>query len=87
MRTVFFDVNLEGADFTGAVLDNAAFINCPSLHRARGLASVVHRKPSYLDLAIARRSIQDLPGEFLTGAGCSLEEIAALRALYREPGA
>jgi hypothetical protein len=76
---------LGGTDLTGAQLAFTLFADCHSLPLATGLAAVQHRGPSTLDLSTLRAAAAALPAAFLSGVGLSEPEIAALRALYKEP--
>jgi hypothetical protein len=77
------DCDLTGLDFTDATLQNVCFLNCPTLHLARGLENIQHKpsrswqSPSSLDMTTVRASIRNLPDVFLRGMGISDEEVTA----------
>jgi hypothetical protein len=57
------------------------FARCPDLSEALGLDSLTYTSPSSIDLESLRRSLADLPDEFLAGVGVEPREIEALRAV------
>jgi uncharacterized protein YjbI with pentapeptide repeats len=79
---VFHRTILTGTDFTGARLERTVFAQCPTLHKAVGLAAVEHLGASSLDQETLRACVHDLPDAFLQGVGFSLSEIKAHRLLY-----
>ena len=81
-NTVFVHVRLAGVDFTGAHLRDTAFLDCPDLDEAAGLAAVEHDGPSCLDRRTLSAGAARLPDAFLAGTGYSPKEVKALRALY-----
>jgi hypothetical protein len=83
VRTQFIRVDFTDADLTHARFWHTAFVDCATLHLARGLESVQHFGPSSLDARTLRASIDKLPLEFLLGVGYTAEEVTALRKLYR----
>jgi hypothetical protein len=74
----FKKANLRGTDFTGAVLFEADFCDCPmlatqlgnlDLSRTKGLKSVIHFGPSTIGIDTIYRSGGRIPELFLRGAG------------------
>jgi uncharacterized protein YjbI with pentapeptide repeats len=81
------EADLSGSDLTGVNLTGATFSltvlsNCRNLHKAVGLAEVIHPGPSSLDEATLRASVAHLPDAFLRGAGYTRSEINFFRRLY-----
>jgi len=90
---IFRRVNLAGTDFTDCELGDGSFIDCPTLHLAVGLETVLHKAPrprlsrrSCIDIDTLRASVTQLPGRFLNGMGLSTGEIECLRAMFRRTG-
>jgi hypothetical protein len=73
---------LRGADFTGATAGSTSFLECDDLHLAKGLESITHGFPTFLDRETLQNSVHGLPDVFLEGCGYTRLEIETLRALY-----
>jgi hypothetical protein len=78
--------NLNGAKFAAVLLASTSFLNCRTLHEAKGLDFIIHTGPSYLDAITLRSCVRFLPDVFLLGVGYTNEEIETLRAMYSDGG-
>ena len=77
---------LDGTDLSKAKLGDTIFANCPTLHLAKGLETIVHTQASSLDARTLRACVNKLPDIFLRGVGYNQEEIETLRAMYAGGG-
>jgi uncharacterized protein YjbI with pentapeptide repeats len=78
--THFAPVNVDWANFTGALMLGAIFAYV-DLSQAKGLETVEHAGPSTIGTDTLERSQGKIPEAFLRGAGVSDEFIAFIRAM------
>ena len=83
-EATLFQTNLTNTRFDGAILGYTLFQECPTLHKAVGLANIHHFHPCTLDAPTLRANIAFLPDTFLQGVGYTQEEIQNLRAVYSQ---
>jgi len=81
--TKFVTATLDNACFDNAILDRTVF-NGVDLSTVRGLDSVIHNGPSYIDLETLIRSKGKLSERFLRGCGVPNQFIEYLPSLVSE---
>lgn len=79
-NTTFADADLEGVDLEHASLDGTRFINV-DLSGVRGLDTLDHSGPSYVDIASIYRSAGNIPESFLRDTGVPEPFITQMRSL------
>lgn len=78
--TSFGEVNLHNADFTDTKLCYTTFSGV-DLSRVRGLETIEHVAPSYVDIQTIYLSCGNIPESFLRGAGVPDNFIAYMKSL------
>lgn len=76
----FIEAKLSGADWTSALCNSTSFGNV-DLSRVKGLKTVKHQGPSYIDIQTIYRSSGNIPEEFLRGAGVPDNFIIFMKSL------
>jgi uncharacterized protein YjbI with pentapeptide repeats len=71
---VFCEVDLRDADLTGSQMGGTVLVNC-DLRESIGLATVIHKYPSIINIKTIQKSNGNIPEEFLRGFGLSDLEI------------
>jgi uncharacterized protein YjbI with pentapeptide repeats len=83
-RVTFTDVILEKANFTRAVFANTVFAGC-DLSAVKGLNSIKHKAPSYVDILTIYQSGAAIPEKFLRGIGIPETFVTYASSLTQQP--